>query len=192
MRLIVVGLFMFCCFMVASCAPSTNNETVIQSPALSAATTSPSTLAPATTLSPSVPEGFSEMLSLLNQARSQARSCGNDSFVAAPPLSYNPVLSRSAEVHALDMQQKKFFGHTGSDGSDVGVRVSRTGYNLARAAENLAYATAERYTAAEIVNGWLDSPGHCKNIMNPVFKEVGLAKHSVDYDYWVHVFGVAN
>jgi hypothetical protein len=38
----------------------------------------------------------------------------------------------------------------------------------------------------EVMNGWIKSPGHCKNLMNPQFKEVGVAE---DHTYWVQDFG---
>jgi hypothetical protein len=36
------------------------------------------------------------------------------------------------------------------------------------------------------MNGWFKSPGHCKNLMNPAFKEIGIALYNT---YWVQDFG---
>lgn len=86
------------------------------------------------------------------------------------------------------MERGGFFSHIGSDGSDVGERLSRARYLWSRAGENLAYGTPSAYSEDDIVAGWLASPGHCKNIMQPGFTEMGAAKHSGAFDYWVQVF----
>ncbi|HEX8154194.1 MAG TPA: CAP domain-containing protein, partial [Thermoanaerobaculia bacterium] len=58
------------------------------------------------------------------------------------------------------------------DGTDPFVWVTRRGYDFRKAGENLAvgYRGAE-----EIVEGWMSSPGHRANILNPAYEEVGLA-----------------
>lgn len=144
-------------------------------------------LPPATTPAPNAQKA---MLGLVNQARSQARYCAQEYFEAAPALSYNSLLSEAALSHARDMSKQGFFSHTGSDGSDPASRLSKLGYRWARVAENLAYGSAGAYTEEAIVQGWLASPGHCKNIMNPVFRELGMASLRTNYDYWVHVFAL--
>ena len=88
------------------------------------------------------------------------------------------------------MSQHSFFSHTGSDGSDVAIRVGKLGYIWLRVAENLAYGSVGVYGDAAIVEGWLNSPGHCKNIMNSAFREIGLVKLSATFDYWVQVFAL--
>ncbi len=138
----------------------------------------------------SAPVSQAKMLELINQARNQARYCGDVYFEAVPALSYNPILSEAAKLHARDMSQYSFFSHAGSDGSDVAVRVNKFGYDWLRVGENLAYGSKGVYSEAQIVEGWLNSPGHCKNIMNSAFKEIGLDKVSAAYDYWVQVFAL--
>lgn len=137
-----------------------------------------------------VPEEYKVMLDLLNAARAEARFCGDVWFEGAAPLSFNAILLEPAVLHAQDMNTYKYFSHTGADGSDVAQRVSRTGYSWAKVAENLAYGTVNAYTEADIVEGWLNSSGHCQNIMNPAFTEVGLSKYTDNYDFWVHVFAL--
>merc|ERR1711963_974193 len=61
-----------------------------------------------------------EVLQLVNAER---RKTG------APALCLNGQLTRAAAVHSADMRKNGFFSHTGSDGSSVGVRVSREGYS---------------------------------------------------------------
>lgn len=131
-----------------------------------------------------------EILSLINTARSTARSCGATQHPAAPSLAWNALLAQAAETHSTDMVAGDFFSHTGSDGSSVGDRVTRTGYRWGTVGENL-YAGLN--DAARAVQSWIDSPGHCRNLMDPDFEEVGMvvvAGTNTTYGaYWTQVFG---
>ena len=73
--------------------------------------------------------------------------------------------------------------HTGSDGSDLRQRATRQGYLWSRLGENVAYGYT---TPAGVVTGWLGSPGHCANIMNPDFTELGVGLHGT---FWTQLFG---
>lgn len=125
---------------------------------------------------------------LINEARSQARSCGTQSFEATGPVSWNYQLVEAADAHSADMTQHNFFDHTGSDGSTVATRVEATGYEWSRVGENIA---AGQQSAAEVVAGWLNSPGHCRNLMSPAFTEVAVTcaeDSGADYStYWTNV-----
>lgn len=131
-----------------------------------------------------------EVLEAVNQARAQPRRCGEQSLPAAPPVSLSDVLLRAAQAHAADMAEHGYFSHTGRDGSQVGQRASRAGYTWRRIGENLA---AGQTTAAQVVQGWLDSPGHCANLMQTGYTEMGLAYavnlRSPGAIYWVQVLG---
>lgn len=130
------------------------------------------------------------MLLLINAARAQARNCGNESYAATSPLTWNAKLLIAAKVHSIDMSSHNFFSHTGSDGGDISARVSATGYNWDRIGENIA---AGQRSAAETVDSWLESEGHCKNLMNVEFEEVAVAcieDRKADYGrYWTNVLG---
>lgn len=128
------------------------------------------------------------LLSEVNRARATARQCGSHNFAAAPPLGWNAVLTVPALRHAEDMNRYTFFSHDGTDGSSVSDRVSRTGYDWRMVGENLAYSTTGYYTPASVVADWLSSPGHCANIMQPGFSELGAVKLEGSYDFWVQVF----
>jgi len=123
-----------------------------------------------------------KILRLVNLARSQGRYCGSRYYPPAPPVRWNATLERAAKIHAEDMSRHDFLSHRGSDGSDVGDRLDRLGYNWKICGENVAkgYSTEE-----EVVEGWLKSPGHCANVMDPRFKEMGVATSG---KYWVQVF----
>lgn len=80
------------------------------------------------------------------------------------------------------MADHKTMSHVGSDGSKLGARVTREGYQWSTVGENVAWGYR---TVASVMAGWLASSGHCKNIMNPYFTELGAAE--VNY-YWTQVF----
>jgi uncharacterized protein YkwD len=87
------------------------------------------------------------------------------------------------------MGDYNFFSHTGSDGLTVGDRVRNAGYDWSAVGENIA---AGQQTINTVMMVWLESPGHCANIMRPIYTEFGAASYSVygsDYSiYWTQVF----
>jgi uncharacterized protein YkwD len=137
-----------------------------------------------------MPKISARVLELVNEARARPRKCGSQRFEPAAPLTLSPVLSRAALVHAKDMSANKFFEHRGSDGSKPAERATRVGYDWAAIAENIAEGPA---TAEVVVQGWLDSPGHCVNIMGAHYREMGVAYYT-DFAhkgeiYWAQEFG---
>lgn len=129
-----------------------------------------------------------QVLQLVNQARAQARNCGATSFAAAPALTLNAQLGQAAQGHASDMAAKSYFSHTSQDGRTFVQRIGATGYRYRTIGENIA---AGQSTAQQVVAGWLQSEGHCRNIMNPSFRElgVGYAAGGSYRHYWVQNFG---
>jgi len=131
-----------------------------------------------------------EVLRLVNRARSVGRLCGDARFAAAPPLHVNPALTAAAAAHSRDMAAHGLFSHRGRDGSAPGQRVRRAGYGAYRiVGENIA---AGAMTPAQVMRGWLASPGHCANIMDPRFREIGI-DYAVDAAsasgiYWTEDF----
>ena len=90
--------------------------------------------------------------------------------------------------HAADMAQNNYFEHEDLAGQSPADRVRAVGYVERLVGENIAYGPA---SVEEAVQGWLDSPGHCENIMDPRFAEMGLgsaagqaARRGV---YWVQL-----
>ena len=131
------------------------------------------------------------VLAATNAARSQARQCGGEWMDAAPPLEWNAMLASAALAHSEDMADKRYFSHTGKDGREVGHRASDAGYRWRTVGENIARG---QLSVNEVVAGWLDSPGHCHNVMNPRFTEMGAA-YSVrggrrPAAYWTQVFAL--
>ena len=113
-----------------------------------------------------------EFLDAVNQARSASRICGTDLYDAAPPVEWNDTLAMAAYLHSEDMASHQLFSHTGSDGSTPGERITREGYDWWTYGENIAVGYQ---TVSAVMQGWLGSEGHCRNIMNPAFAEIGAA-----------------
>ena len=132
------------------------------------------------------------ILALVNAARAQPRRCGNQDFAAVPPLRPQPLLTGLAAGHAANMARHNYFSHTAQDGSTVDQRATRTGYRWRSIGENIA---AGQMTADLAVQSWLNSPGHCANIMAPNFEETGAAfvvnTQSAFGIYWAQVFGTS-
>lgn len=131
------------------------------------------------------------ILAGVNAARASARTCGTQQFAPAPPVSWNPQLGQAALAHSRDMAARRYFAHKAKDGSQPADRAARAGYQWQRVGENIAFGQS---TPGEAVAGWLDSPGHCANIMNPGFTEMGAAygvaaEKRSGIVYWTQVFG---
>lgn len=109
-------------------------------------------------------------LDLHNEARSQGRHCGDVSREAVQPLQWSDELPAAAQMHATDAASHAIRGHTGSDGSTLFVRVKRISPDFFRVGENIAYFTRDMEHS---VQQWLNSPGHCSNIMNAGFTHMG-------------------
>jgi uncharacterized protein YkwD len=113
-----------------------------------------------------------EFLDAVNQARSEGRMCGAVRYDAAPPVEWNDTLAMAAYLHSFDMATHQFFSHVGSDGSSPGDRIAREGYAWTSYGENIA---VNYPTVSSVVLGWLGSDGHCRNLMDPDFRDIGAA-----------------
>jgi uncharacterized protein YkwD len=130
----------------------------------------------------------SRVLQLVNDARARGTRCGERSFGPAPPVKLSGTLAGVAFGHAADMAQHNYFEHEDLTGRTPADRVRAVGYREKLVGENIAYGPK---SAEEVVQGWLDSPGHCENIMDSRFAEMGIAyaagqaaKHGL---YWVQL-----
>ncbi len=131
-----------------------------------------------------------DMLDQVNDARATPRTCGDTDFPAAPALNYQCDLNTAAERHSQDMATNNFHSHTGSDGLKLKDRVNATDYDWSTIGENIA---AGQRTVTDVMEGWLESEGHCKNIMNDQFEHFGVSRadnEAADFQrYWTQVFG---
>jgi len=142
-------------------------------------------LSPAASLSPIL---ATRALQLVNNVRARGTHCGKELFGPAPPVTLSSTLGSVAFGHAADMATNNYFEHEDLHGKSPSDRVRATGYQEKLVGENIAYGPK---SVDEVVQGWLDSPGHCENIMDPRFVEMGLgyatshdSKHAL---YWVQV-----
>ena len=131
-----------------------------------------------------------QILDFVNRARLTGRRCGSKAYPPAAPLMQNPLLARAALAHSQDMAVYGGFDHRGHDGSSPAMRVERAGYGrYLVVGENIA---AGAMTPAEVTQGWLESPAHCENIMDPRFSEIGIGfavnLSSSELVYWTQVF----
>jgi uncharacterized protein YkwD len=151
----------------ASAAPATATAAAGAGPAASPTT------APAPAPAPVAATFTDQLLVAVNSARASPRRCGTADYAAAAPLQWQPATVQAADVQARYLQQNNLFTHTGANGSSVGDRLTATGYVWSTVGENLA---AGYDTVAAVVQGWLDSPGHCANLMNGRFTDLGVVK----------------
>ena len=139
---------------------------------------------PSTPNNPSTPSTVSEqkLLQLVNNARSQGCNCGNTWYPPVAPVGWDDQLEAAAQGHSNWMNQNNTLSHTGAGGSDPGDRITAAGYQWRAYGENVAvgYPTEEA-----VIQGWLNSEGHCKNIMNGTFTKMGVA---VSGRYWTQEF----
>lgn len=131
-----------------------------------------------------------EILLSVNQLRKKGIKCGNQKMPAVAPLTYNDKLSRAARKHAKDMGRNRYFSHESRDGSGPPERIEDQGYQGFLWGENIA---AGPNTIKEVITSWKKSEEHCRNMMHPEFKEIGIAavhvKGSQYQYYWVQNFG---
>jgi uncharacterized protein YkwD len=150
---------------------------------------------------------ISYILSVVNSARVKDQVCGGQRFSATSKFRWNNMLYKAAYEHTYDMVYSSFFSHYGSaSNNDWTYKVqnlSRASYVRERAENNgyshfkaLGENVASGYpTLEQTLQQWLSSPGHCRLLMNPRYKEIGLAYMHKSGDplhyrhYWTIVFG---
>lgn len=131
-----------------------------------------------------------QLLAQINSARSQPRQCGGQGFAATAPLAWSSTLGDTAQEHSRAMANQNYFDHKDRDGRTPGDRAELAGYAGQQVGENIA---AGQDSVRKVVDGWLATPGHCANLMNPAYHELGAA-YAVDPKsdagiYWTAMFG---
>lgn len=136
-------------------------------------------------------DGDKRMLTLVNTAREAGAVCGSDTMPAQPALAWNCLLDAAALGHSDSMATNDFHAHTSPvDGSTAGDRIRATGYTPRTWGENIAagYADEDR-----VMEGWLASSGHCTNLLNAGYTEMGAGfsenAGSTYGIYWTQNFG---
>ncbi|MFH8468036.1 CAP domain-containing protein [Streptomyces sp. NPDC017991] len=120
-----------------------------------------------------------QVLALTNAERAAA---------GLPPLAEDPLLTRAAQEHSADMVARAFYSHTSPDGGEPWHRAAAAGSTRRTIGENIACG---QRSPAEVVRGWMDSPGHRANILKPAFTHlgVGFAGGGSAGTYWTQLLG---
>ncbi|MEW2416506.1 CAP domain-containing protein [Streptomyces sp. NPDC046866] len=139
---------------------------------------SPAPASPGQNTSAPASGAVAEVLALVNKERAA---------VGCPAVTLNPQLTRAAQDHSVDMAGHATMSHTGSDGSDPGQRISAAGYAWSSYGENVAYGYS---TPEQVMEGWMNSPGHRRNILDCSYKEIGIGLAQPN-SYWTQDFGTA-
>ncbi|WP_344210022.1 CAP domain-containing protein [Kribbella sancticallisti] len=134
---------------------------------------------------PPAPSGGAEaqVLQLTNSERAKS-GCG--------PLRTNSALTRAADLHATDMVVNHYFDHTSQDGRSPFDRMKAAGFKGGAMAENIAVGYK---SAAAVVDGWMKSEGHRRNILNCDYTMIGIGydagqvKSEWGNGSWVQNFG---
>lgn len=117
----------------------------------------------------------SEVVRLTNSARSQ------NGYAA---LVEDGALSDAAALRAREIARS--FSHTRPSGASFSSALSESGVSYLRAGENIA---SGQKSASEVVNAWMNSPGHRANILNSSYSRIGSASVNIDGTlYWVQLF----
>lgn len=140
------------------------------------------------------PPGWSalegDVLTRVNEVRSQGASCGGVFAPPTHPLTWNDELALAARLHSLDMAEQDYFDHTSLDGRSPWDRIDDAGYTGFAVGENIAVGSE---TAEEVMQSWMSSPGHCRNIMSSDADELGVGyayeADSTWVHYWTQTFG---
>ncbi|WP_420147768.1 CAP domain-containing protein [Spirosoma sp.] len=128
-------------------------------------------------------EMIREVFVYINQARSKPCKCGNKRYGAVPPLVYNEKLAAAAQNHTNWMASTLKLSHTQPKRNVANAwdRIAQQDYKWSLVEENIA---AGQPTAREVVDDWIKSPGHCKNLMDGAIKEVGVGfKYTASGNY---------
>ncbi|MBO8172274.1 MAG: SafA/ExsA family spore coat assembly protein [Bacillaceae bacterium] len=119
-----------------------------------------------------------QVIQLVNQERTQR---------GLQPLKPNWELSRVARFKSQDMRDMHYFSHTSPVYGSPFTMIRNFGLSFRSAGENIAAGQA---TPQQVMNGWMNSPGHRQNILNPSFTEIGVGYASGGGygHYWTQMF----
>ncbi|MFE0416402.1 CAP domain-containing protein [Streptomyces tendae] len=132
---------------------------------------------------PLTPDGLArttaEVVGLTNRERAAA---------GLPALAVDARLTTAAQAHSADMVARDFYSHTDPDGGKPWDRAAAAGAARRTVGENIACG---QRSPADVVEGWMNSPGHRANILKSDFTHigVGLAGGGRAGTYWTQLFG---
>ena len=116
-----------------------------------------------------------EVLQLVNQERARA---------GLSSLTSESAITAAANVRAQESRQS--FSHTRPNGTSFSTALREHGVSYRTSGENIAYG---QRTPQEVVNAWMNSPGHRANILNPSFNKIGIGVYQHNGTiYWAQLF----
>ncbi len=130
-----------------------------------------------------------EVLQLVNQHRAEGANCGTQgSFDPVDPLEMDEELRCAARLHSMDQEELGDIFHDHPEtGETPAERIADTNYmdspDERMTGENVAMGSQ---TAEQVMQGWMDSDGHCANIMQPDYQDLGVGMY---HNYWTQKFG---
>lgn len=110
---------------------------------------------------------------LINAARSRA---------GCPALQWDAAAAAAAQSHSDDMARRGYFSHVSPEGRTVVDRLHAQGADFRALAENVAMG---QQTPQEVVAGWMNSPGHRRNIQDCTYTRSGVGFRD---NRWTQVF----
>ncbi len=112
-----------------------------------------------------------EVFTLVNMVRTSGATCGTTQMPPVGTLKRNAALDQASRCHSADMAAQDYVSHTSLDGRSPWIRMAEAGYTGSPTGENIA---AGQRSAASVMDSWMKSEGHCKNIMSAGANEVGI------------------
>ncbi len=141
---------------------------------------------------PTTPGTAPSQVGALNQYGILTLSNNERIKAGLPPLTFSTKLSVMAEGKVIDMITKQYFAHDSPDGTTISMLAKKYGYAYLFVGENLALGDFD--SSADVVTGWMNSPGHRANILGKDFTEIGISALRGNYEghevwYAVQEFG---
>lgn len=87
------------------------------------------------------------------------------------PLVESEVLDQAAYEKAQDMLTRQYFAHLSPDNEGIAYWLAKEKYNFLVSGENLAMGYPD---SADIVNAWMKSETHYRNLIDPDYSEIGV------------------
>ena len=117
-----------------------------------------------------------QVLQLVNEERTKA---------GLKPLTLSRPAAAAAQTRAREIETS--FSHTRPNGSSFSTALTEQGAGYRRAGENIAWG---QRTPAQVMEGWMNSPGHRANILNADFTSIGVGyyRNAAGNSYWTQLF----
>lgn len=160
-----------------SCTSSSCKSSKSGTPSSSAGTSSGKTPSSGSASAPTAPQSSyaQQVLQIVNSERAKN---------GLKALTLNTSVAKAAQLRANEISTQ--FSHTRPNGQDPFTALNQFGVSYSAAGENIAYG---QRTPQEVMNGWMNSPGHRANILNSRFTQIGIGVYQVSgVYYWTQEF----